>query len=284
MENQFYKVMNRHSDEELLAVYKDRSKYTPEAIEAMVLVLTERKLMEDAAEIAAEQRVEEALSREEQMAKFQRSEFGRVISDRAFAQESLKGSVYLQRFISPLHNYNWVNHIFIGLGLTGLTLALIIIGIGEYPKPATTILVICIAAALLLPLGIWKLSKNKAQLTIQKKMNRIVVSIEGAKDRHEISLPLRYECYWQWHYTKKGQIKLKQVMLHLFIYDDKNDSCFELRELVPLLKSPPPHWEPFPKKFTTDKTNHFAYWGHGFQKPFLYEFQKILNGLQEISN
>jgi hypothetical protein len=273
--------MNAYSDEELLAVYKDRSKYTPEAIEAMEIVLSERKLTEDAAEIASEQKAEEILSKEEQLDKFQRSEFGRVISDATFAQESLKGAIYLQRFISPLHNYNWLNHIFIGLGLTGLTLALIIIGIGEYPKPAPTILVICIAAALLLPLGIWKLSKNKAQLTIQKKMNRIVVSIKGAKDQHEISLPLRYEGYWEWHYTKKGQLKFKQVMLHLFLYDDKNDSCFELRELVPILKSPPPHWEMLPKKFATNKTNHFAYWGHGFQKPFLYEFQKILDGLQK---
>jgi len=281
MENQFYKVMNRYSDEELLAIYKDRSKYTPEAIEAMETVLSERKLMENAAEIVAEQKVEEALSKEEQLAKFQRSEFGKVISDEAFARESLKGAIYLQRFISPLHNYNWLNQIFIILGIVGLTLSLVIIGIGEYPKPFVTILVICIAAALLLPFGIWKLSKNKAQLTIQKKMNRNVVTIEGAKDQHEISLPLRYACYWEWHHTRKGQIKLKQVMLHLFLYDDKNDSCFELRELMPIQKSPPPHWETFPKKFTANKTNHFAYWGHGFQKPFLYEFQKILDGLQE---
>jgi len=281
MQNQFYQVMNRYSDEELLDVYKDRSKYTPEAIEAMEIVLRERKLMEDAAEIVAEQKAEEILSKEEQLAKFQFSEFGKVISDAEFARESLTGSIYLQRFISPLHHHNWVNNIFIILGGTALTLALVIIGIGDYHSPFPTFLAICIAAALLLPLGIWKLSKNKAQLTIRKKMNRIVVSIEGAKDQHEISLPLRYEGYWEWHYTRKGQIKLKQVMLHLFLYDDRNDSCFELRELMPLLKSPPPHWETVPKKFATNKTKHFAYWGHGFQKPFLYQFQKILDGLQE---
>ncbi len=281
MQNQFYKVMNAYSDEELLAVYKDRSKYTPEAIEAMETVLSERKLMEDAAEIAAEQKAEEILSKEEQLANFQRSEFGKVISDEAFAQEHLTNSIYLQRFISPLHQYNWVNTIFIILGITGLTLALIILGIGDYHSPFPAMLAICSAAALLLPFGIWKLSKNKAQLTIRKKINRIVVSIEGAKDQHEISLPLRYESYWQWHQMRQGHVKLKQVMLHIFLYDDKNDSCFELRELMPIQKSPPPHWETLPKKFTTNKTNHFAYWGHGFQKPFLYEFQKILDGLQE---
>lgn len=282
MQNQFYTVMNAYSDEELLAVYKDRSKYTKEAIEAMESVLRERNLIENAAKIVSEQKAEESLSKEEQLAKFQRSEFGRVISDAAFAQESLNGGVYLQRFISPLHHYNWLNHIFIGLGLTGLTLSLVFIGIGEYHAPFLTFFVSCIAAALLLPLGIWRLSKNKAQLTIQKKMNRIVVSIEGAKDQHEISMPLSYESYWEWHYTKKGQLKVKQVMLHLFLYDDKTDSCFELRELMPLLKSPPPHWETLPKKFTTNKTKHFAYWGHGFQKPFLYQFQKILDGLQKL--
>jgi hypothetical protein len=281
MENPFYKVMNRHSDEELLDVYKNRSKYTPEAVEAMEMVLSERKLMENAAEIVAEQKEEEALSKEEQLIEFQLSEFGEVISDEAFARESLKGAVYLQRFLSPLHHYNWLNHLFIVLGIVGLTLSLVIVGIGEYPKPFITILVCCIAAALLLPFGIWRLSKNKAQLTILKKMNRNVVSIEGAKDQHEISLPLRYECHWQWHYTRKGQIKFKQVMLHLFLYDDKNDSCFELRELMPIQKTPPPHWEMLPEKFTTNKTKHFVYWGHGFQKPFLYQFQKILAGLQE---
>lgn len=281
MQNQFYKVMNAYSDEELLAVYKDRIKYTPEAIEAMEMVLKERNLLEDAAEIVAEQQVEEILSREEQLAKFERSEFGRVVSDTDFAKESLVGSIYLQRFLSPLHNYNWLNHVFNMLGGLGLVFTLVFIGIGEYHSPVPTLLTISIIVIPLLPLGIWRLSKSKVQLTIRKKMNSHAIVIEGPKDHHELTLPVRYERYWEWNYIRKGAVRLKQVRLSIVLYDDLHDTAIILTQLMELHKSPPPHWKMLPANFSTKKKKSFTYFNHGFQKPYLYEFQKIIDGLQE---
>ncbi len=278
MQNQFYKVMNAYSDDELLAVYRDRSSYTPEATEAMEHVLSERNLKENASQIVNEQEIEETISQIEQYAKFKRSEFGKSIPDSAFAKECLKDSIYLERYISPVHNYNWLNYVFVILGGVGLVIALCILGIGEYPSPMVTFLITSIAASTLLPFGLWKLYKNKARLTIVKTMNSAKIVITGAKDYHEISLPLRYEYYWEWHTIKRN---LKQVMLHIFLYDDKNDSSIELRQLIELYKSPPPHWEKLPKDFKTNKSSSFAYLNHGFQKPFLYEVQRILDGLHE---
>lgn len=278
MENQFYKVMNAHSDEKLLEVYKNRSGYKPEAVEAMEQVLSERNLMEHADRIVEVQQEEEIISREELYTRFQRSTFGKVMSDAAFAQERLNNSIYLQRYISPLHGYNWVNHIFIVLGIVGTVLALIILGTGEFHSTANTILTFSVVAALLLPFGIWKLFKNKAQLTIFKRVNSGVLVIAGPKDQHEIRFPLRYECYWEWHHIKSS---LKQVKLSIFLYDDKRNSCIELREFLEVQKSPPPHWEQLPDHFSPKTASYFAYLNHGLQKPFLYEFEKILKGLHE---
>lgn len=278
MENPFYNVMNAHSDTKLLEVYKNRSGYKPEAVEAMEQVLLERNLMEHADRIVEAQQEEEAISYEEQYNQFQRSTFGKVISDTAFAQEQLNNSTYLQRYISPLHGYNWVNHIFITIGVIGVTLALIILGIGEFHSPANTILTFSLAAALLLPFGIWQLSRNKVKLTLFKRVNRSVLVIAGPKDQHEIQFPLRYECYWEWHQIK---LNLKQVKLSIFLYDDKNNVCLELREFLEIQKSPPPHWEQLPKDFSPKTGSYFAYMNHGFQKPFLYTFEKIVNGLHE---
>ena len=271
--------MNAHSDEDLMDVYKNRSKYTPEAIEAMEAVLLERNLIENAAQIAAAQQEEEVFTKAELHADFELSEFGKVISDAEFAEECLKDSIYLERFVSPLHHYNWLNHFFIIFGIFGIILSVIFIAMGEFQPPFNIILGLSIVAALLLPLGIWKLSKNKAALTLVKKNNRNVLLITGPKDQHEMTLPLRYECYWDWHPVK---LNLKQVKLSIFLYDDRNDACIELREFLELQKSPPPHWEMLPKKFATHKSFSFAYSNHGFQRPFLYKFQKIVDGLQEV--
>lgn len=278
MENQFYNVMNAHSDTKLLEVYKNRSGYKPEAVEAMEQVLLERNLIENAARIVEEQQEEAAISKEEIYTRFQRSEFGKVISDAAFAQERLNDSIYLQRYISPLHNYNWVNHLFIVIGIIGLVLSIILFSMGESHSLLNTILTFSLAAALLLPFGIWKLSKNKVQLTLFKRINKNVLLITGAKEQQEIQFPLRYECYWDWHHIK---LSLKQVQLSVFLYDDKNNSCLELREFLEAHKSPPPHWEQLPKNFSIKTASSFTYLNHGVQKPFLYQLEKILSGLHE---
>lgn len=270
--------MNAYSDEELLAVYENRSQYTPEAIEAMETVLLERDLIEHAEKIVADQKEEEKLTKEAIYDKFQRTEFGSVIPDAEFAQGRLKNSIYLERFISPVHHYNWVNHIFIVLGGIGLTIALIILGLGDFDSEFIKILVASSAVSPLLFLGIRGLSRNKAKLTVVKKMNRNAIVIMGRKDHYEFSLPLRYDYYWEWIQIKRN---MKQVRLSVLLYDEKNDICIELRETIELLKPPPPHWERLPKKFTISQSSSFIFLNHGFQKPFLYELQKILNGLHE---
>lgn len=282
MKNEFYDIMNAHSDEELIEIYANRSQYTAEAIEAMELILEERNLSENAAEVYETKQKEESLSKEGVYNEFQRAEFGKVISDIDFAQEKLINSVYFQRYISPLHNYNWLNHLFIILGITGLVLTGVIIGIGEFYSPVSILLVLSAFFAALLPLGIWRLRKNKAQISIRKEMRAPVLQITGTKDDHEMQLPVRYLCYWEWHHIK---LTLKQVKLSLFLFDDKNNIMIELSELLELHKSPPPHWVKLPKakemKALTANKTLYAFLNYGIQKPFLYELQKIISGLNK---
>ena len=282
MENKFYKVMNAHSDEELIQVYKNQADYTDEAIEAMKFILLERNLLKEGTQAFNTKKEDEALSREELYNNFQRSEFGKVVSDFDFAQESLKDAIYFQRYISPIHNYNWLNHVFIIFGIVSTVLCIAVIGIGEFRLPFNIILVLSILGALLLPLGIWKLSKNKAQINIIKLKNRNVLTIQGAKDAHELPLPFRYECYWEWHYIK---LTLRQVKLSVFLFDVTNNTVIELRELLELHKSPPFNWEKLPKDISshTKGKSFYAFLNHATQKPFLVEFQKVLNGLHSKS-
>lgn len=282
MKNEFYDIMNAHSDEQLIEIYTNRSQYTDEAVEAIELVLKERNLSGNAVEADEIKQKEESLTKEDIYNKFQRAEFGKVISDTDFTQEKLINSVYFQRYISPLHNYNWLNHLFIILGIIGLVLTLIIIGIGEFYPPVSILLALSVFFAALLPLGIWKLRKNKAQISIRKEMRAPVLQITGIKDDHEMQLPIRYLYYWEWHHIK---LTLKQVQLSLFLFDDNNNTVIELRELIELHKSPPPHWEELPKaaeikSLIADKTL-YTFLNHGIQKPFLYELQKILSGLDK---
>lgn len=278
VENPFYKVMAAYSDEKLIEAYKNRSEYTPEAAEAMELVLLERNLVEKADEaVHIEKKIEE-LSREEVYNRFQRSEFGRVVPDTDFARENLKDSLYFQRYISPFHHYNWLNHIFITLGIIGAALSIAVISTGEFHPPFSTILVCSLTGVLLLPLGIWRLFKNKVRISIVQKNNGNVLVINGTKDRHEIPIPFRYECYWEWHYIK---LTIKQVKLSVFIFDDRNNTVIEIRELLELYKSPPPHWETLPRGFAVKGRSSFTFLNHGTQKPFLYRLQKILDGLHK---
>jgi hypothetical protein len=278
MEDQFYEVMNAHSDEELLNVYKNQHEYTFEAIEAMEAVLRERNLLTEATEVLVEKMDADFQSNEAIYDAFQRAEFGKVISDVDFARENLSDSIYFQRFISPLHNYNWLNHLFIIFGIVGATLAFIVIGIGEYQSPFNIILICSGLAALLLPLGILKLRKNKAQLSIRKEAHSTVLQIKGSKDDLTIQFPLRFQYYWDWHTIRYG---LKQVKLSIFIFDDQNDCRIEFRELLEIQKSPPPHWERISPDLISEHaySSTFAYLNHGTQVPFLYQLQKILSGL-----
>jgi len=270
MENKFYKVMSAHSDEKLIEVYKNQTQYTSEAIEAMELILVERNLLENATQAFN-------LNNEAVYNKFQLREFGRVISDSDFARESLKDSIYFQRYISPLHKYNWLNYIFCIFGSVGIANSATIIGIGEYDSPFKALLYLSILVAMLLPLGIWKLSKNKAQISVIKKRKGNALSIIGAKDNHEIQIPFRYECYWEWYYIKY----IKFVKLSVFLVDEKNDTVIELRECLETFKSPPLNWERLPKDLGSRFKNKtcIAFVSYNFQKPYLQKLQKILNGL-----
>lgn len=286
MKNKFYDVMNAHSDEQLVETYAKRSQYTVEAIEAMEMIIKERGLLTEADEADNQYIEKKALSMEELYNEFQRTEFGRVISDTDFVKEKTIESVYLnhifQRYISPLHNYNWLNHLFISLGITGLGLTLVIVGIGEFEPPFNILLTFSALFAMLLPLGIWKLRKNKAQISISKDFRKPVLRITGIKNDFEMSFPIRYVCYWDWNHIK---LTLKQVQLTILLFDDNNNTVIELRQLIELHKSPPPHWEKMPntkelKVLFANKTV-YAFLNHGTQKPFLYELQKILNGLNQ---
>lgn len=278
VENPFYNVMKAYSDEKLIEAYKNRLEYTPEAAEAMELILLERNLVEKATRAVQIQKEIEAISQEEVYNRFQRSEFGRVIADADFAQECLKKDIYFQRYISPFHHYNWLNHLFVTLGIIGAVLSAAVLGTGEWGSPFNVILVFSLLGTLLLPWGIWRLFRNKVQISIIKKNNGNVLFINGTKDRYEIPVPFRYECYWEWHYIK---LTIKQVKLSVFIFDDRNNVVIELRELLELYKSPPPHWETLPRNFRFKDQSSFTFLNHGTQKPFLYRLQKILNGLHE---
>lgn len=286
MKNKFYDVMNAHSDEQLVETYTKRSQYTDEAIEAMEMIIKERGLLEDADEADKQYIEKKSLSMEEIYNEFQRSEFGKVISDIDFVKEKTIESVYLnhifQRYISPLHNNNWLNHLFVVLGIIGTVLTFVIIGVGEFEPPFTSILTFSVLFSVLLPVGIWKLRQNKAQISISKDFRKPVLRITGIKNNFEMSFPIRYVCYWDWNHIK---LTLKQVQLTILLFDDNNNTVIELRELVELHKSPPPHWEKMPntkelKALFTNKTI-YAFLNYGTQKPFLYELQKILSGLND---
>jgi len=278
MQNQFYKVMNAYSDEELLAVYKDRFNYTSEAIEAMEIVIWERDLHDEVAEIAGEQLDEDTFSKNEIDTKFQLAEFGKVISDSDYARECLTDSIYLQRFVSPLHGYQGLNMLYMVLGLCGIVMSILLFSVEHLGEKYPTLLVISIVASLLMPLAIWRMAKNKSKLTIEKRINGNVIVLSGNKGQHEIPLPIRYECFWQWNALGRG---MKQVKLYIFLYDDKNNSLVILNEPLPTLKSPPPYWDMLPDKIVPFDGSAFEYSNYGFQKPFLYRFEKILKGLHE---
>gem|GEM_PF-3427950 len=278
--------MNAHSDKQLVETYTKRSQYTDEAIEAMEIILKERGLLAEADKADKKQQEEVALSEDEIYNEFQRSELGRIISDVDFVKEKTIESDYrnhiFQRYISPLHNHNWLNHLFVILGIIGLVLTFVIIGIGEFEPPFTNILIFSVPFAVLLPLGIWKIRKNKAQISISKDFRKPVLRITGIKDDIEMPFPIRYVCYWDWNHIK---LTLKQVQLTILLFDNNNNTVIELRQLIELHKSPPPHWEKMPnmkelKALFANKTV-YAFLNHGTQKPFLYELQKILNGLNE---
>jgi len=286
MKNKFFDVMNAHSDKQLVETYTKRSQYTDEAIEAMEIILKERGLLAEADKADKKQQEEVALSEDEIYNEFQRSELGRIISDVDFVKEKTIESDYrnhiFQRYISPLHNHNWLNHLFVILGIIGLVLTFVIIGIGEFEPPFTNILIFSVPFAVLLPLGIWKIRKNKAQISISKDFRKPVLRITGIKDDIEMPFPIRYVCYWDWNHIK---LTLKQVQLTILLFDNNNNTVIELRQLIELHKSPPPHWEKMPnmkelKALFANKTV-YAFLNHGTQKPFLYELQKILNGLNE---
>lgn len=279
MENEFYDVMNVLTDHELLQKYLNKSDYTSEAVLAMEFVLKERKLEIKAETLENTKQKFDSRSKEEIYNQFQLAEFGRIISDSDYAKEQRLNSTYFQKNISPLHNYGWVFTLFIILGIIGLAFAGIIIGIGEYIVPFNYMLVISIGLAVLLPLGIWKMSKNKSQVSIVNEGRHDFLIINGAKEYFKIQFPLRYECYWKWEHIK---LHIKQLKLVIYIYDDKGNTVFELGELQVLTKSPPPHFEKFPSdipgKFK-DK-DHLVYTSYGTQKQFLLELQKIISGLQ----
>lgn len=286
MKNKFHDVMNAHSDEQLVETYTKRSQYTDEAIEAMEIILKKRGLLAEADKTDKKQQEKVALSEEEIYNEFQCSEFGRIISDADFVKEKTIESDYrnhiFQRNISPLHNHNWLNHLFIILGIIGTVLTFVIIGIGEFEPTFTSILTFSVPFAALLPLGILKLRQNKAQISILKNLRKPVLRITGIKDDIEMSFPIRYVCYWDWNHIK---LTLKQVELTILLFDDNNNTVIELRQLIELHKSAPPHWGKMPntkelKALFANKTV-YAFLNHGTQKPFLYELQKILNGLNE---
>ena len=174
---------------------KKQAEFTPEAVAAMERVLLERNLSQEASEQIEELKQAELISAEEIYNKFQRSEFGKVVSDALFAKENLNDSIYFQGYISPMHNYNWVNLLYILFGFLGLVFSIIFLAMEELYSQTESTLIIFLLFTVLLPLGIWKLSKNKAKLCLVKRMRSSLLVIKGAKDDFEIQVPFRYVCF-----------------------------------------------------------------------------------------
>lgn len=270
--------MSGYSDEKLLNVYKNKSDYNEEAIEAMEMVIRERGLQSEAIKVESEKRAEDELSYEELLKKFQFEEFGKVVSDKEYAQQLFKDDIYFHRYISPLSHYGWINPVFIIIGITGLFSFMTLLVMGEFKNEFLLILILSFFLAMLLPLGIWKTRKNKTELSIIKDKNSIKLSIGNSKDIKNISFPFKYECYWEWHYIKRN---FKQIKLIIYIYDDLNDEMIIYHELLSPLKKPAPHWEEIPKNLHHQYKGKsiYVYTNYGFQAPFLYSFQKLLKGL-----
>lgn len=279
MENEFYGVMNALSDDELLKNYQKKSDYTLEAIQAMELVIAERKLeniFNSKVKILDKQK---ELSNEEIYNQFQMAEFGKVISDRDYAKEKLDNSKYLSKKLSPLHNYGWLFSLLIIFGIIGLMLTISIFALGEFKKPFNYIFYVSAFFALCLPIGIWKLVKNSAELNIVNLGRKNYVEIKTTKENFEIHFPLQVKYYWRWVHIK---LNLKQVELVVLIFDKEGKHVIEIDELQVMLKPVPVGWEELPSNISSELKNKkvFGYKNYGTQKPFLIELQKIINGLQ----
>lgn len=281
MENEFYETFNFKSNREILDIYKDRSRYVPDAQDAIIDILKKRDLYEKATEQEKKEEIEYERLAAKAIQDFEMKAFGNdyYSSNIDFARNSLRGNEYFSADFSDVKR-NGFGVIALLIGILGVVSLSIFLMMNEYKKDLILYWALpSLLASLFLILGIKGHKSSKSTIKLLKKSDKDIdleiQTIDGQITT--VNYPFQHEYYWT--YIQHVKPRIKQVDLFILIYKD-NELLISLNQTLDASKSPPPHWN-YVHSENARKKSKFLFSNYGFQSANLYKLQKILDGIEE---
>lgn len=280
MENEFYETFNFKSNREILDIYKDRSRYVPDAQDAIIDILKKRDLYQEAIEQEKKEEIEYERLAAKAIQNFEMNALGNdyYSSNIDFARNSLRGNEYFSADFSD-GKKNGFGVIALLIGTLGVASLLIFFMMNRYKTDLILYWGLpSLLASLFLIIGIKGHKSSKLTLKLLRKSDNHIDLEIHTKDGQitTVHYPFQHEYYWK--YIDQGG-NINQVDLFILIYKD-HELVISLNQTLDATKKPPPHWNYRPTEIIK-KEPKFLFINYGFQSSNLYKLQKILDGIQE---
>lgn len=280
MENEFYETFNFKSNREILDIYKDRSRYVPDAQNAIIDILKKRGLYQEAIEQEKKEEIEYERLIKKTIQNFEMKAFGNDYygSNIDFAKNSLRGNEYFSADFSDIKK-NGFGVIALLIGIFGIVSLAIFFMTNRYKTDLILYWALpSLLASLFLIIGIKGHKAAKTTVKLLKKSDKHIDLEIQTKDGQitTVHYPFQHEYYWK--YIDQGG-NINQVNLFILIYKE-HELLISLNQTLDATKKPPPHWNYRPTEIIK-KEPKFLFTNYGFQSSNLYKLQKILDGIQE---
>jgi hypothetical protein len=279
MENEFYGTFNLKSNREILDIYKDRSRYVPDAQDAIIDILKKRDLYQEALEKEKKEEIEYERFVTKAIQNFEMKALGNdyYSSNIDFARNSLRGNEYFSADFSDSKKNGW-GVIALLTGTLGITSLVVFFMMNRYDTDLILYWALpSLLASLFLIIGIKGHRASKSTVRLLKNGEKhIDFEIQTKDGRVTVNSPFQHEYYWT--YIDQGG-DINQVNLFILIYKD-HELLISLNQTLDATKKPPPHWN-YVSRENTKKESKFFFTNYGFQSSNLYKLQKILDGIKE---
>jgi hypothetical protein len=280
--NDFKKVYETWSDDQLLEAYKQRSGYQEEAVEALQQVMTNRNLAEKIHKVQSEEKEEgnrlvEKAKRTEQEEEIRL--FGKYTPDVEFAKNVRKedGTYYESKLARDTNNFLFP--MILAAEIILIVIAVIYINLEGWGLPGT-LLIFCTVIFLFIA---YRTAPRKASMKLYENYNsQIILEIKQKSGNMEIKFPFSYEFLTT---TIAMPVRIRNIPLKIknpylyFLAERKDGPPILIHETLASWDHEP-NWES-PQDHTDRLKNSITFSIIGISKKKLKTLKKILDGLSE---